>query len=103
MMQSQRKIEAIYELREAAETKARLEMAVERDASPAAREALLDATLEVEARTQDAIEVCHECGHAHPGDRSHAVAANGGGNVIRVDFRTEPDADVQRGSDRDGA
>ncbi len=84
MHQSQEKIEAIYDLREAVEAKVRLEVAVDHHATPAARAALLDATLEVEAKTQDAIEVCHECGHFHAADRAHPREA--GSNVIDVDF-----------------
>jgi hypothetical protein len=88
MSQSQEKIDAIYDLRDAVEAKTRLEAAVDRRPSADAREALLDATLEVEARTQHAIEVCHECGHVHPGDRGHGAGANDN-NLIRVNFRPE--------------
>jgi hypothetical protein len=77
------KIEAIYDLREAAAQKARLEIVVDERPSPGARAALLDATLDVEAKTQHAIEVCHECGHRHASDRAHVER---GENVIQVDF-----------------
>jgi hypothetical protein len=86
MSQSQAKIDAIYDLRDAAAAKARLELALDRNPSPDARDALLDATLEVEAKTQHAIEVCHECGHAHGGG-DHVVGLQG--NVIRVNFRED--------------
>jgi hypothetical protein len=89
MSQSQEKIDAIYDLRTAVEAKARLEAVVDHRPTPDAREALLDATLDVEAKTQHAIEVCHECGHVHPHEREHVV---GGENVIRVNFRPEDDA-----------
>ena len=49
------KVDAIYELRDAVEAKARAEHHLDDDASPAARDALLAAQLEVEAKTQDAI------------------------------------------------
>ncbi|MGD0475700.1 MAG: hypothetical protein ABSB70_21135 [Candidatus Velthaea sp.] len=84
------KIEAIYQLRDAVEAKARAEAVLEHDASPGARDALLAAQLEVEAKTQDAIEVCHECGHEKTAGHAHAptgdahVPAN---NVIQVNFR----------------
>ncbi len=74
------KVQAIYELRKAAEHKAFAEVAVDREGTPEARDALLDATLQLEAKTQDAIEVCHFCGRPHAG------------NVVEVDFRREPDA-----------
>jgi hypothetical protein len=80
MSQSQDKIDAIYDLRDAVETKTRLEAAVDDLPTADAREALLDATLEVEARTQHAIEVCHECGHVHLADRMHANGTGNGAN-----------------------
>lgn len=83
-MLSNKKIAAIYGLREAVETKARAEQALESEPSPEARAALLDATLDVEAKTQDAIEVCHQCGHEHEPDQAHV--GDTGDNVIEVDF-----------------
>ena len=59
------------------------EQALELVPSPQTRAALLDATLEVEAKTQTAIDVCHECGCTHGPDDDH------GGNVIEVNFRQE--------------
>ena len=70
-MQSENKVRAIFELRHAAERKARAEAAVEAERSPEARDALLQASLELEDRTQTAIEVCHECGHEHGPDEPH--------------------------------
>jgi len=95
MSQSQEKIDAIYDLRNAVEAKTRLEAVVEDRPTADAREALLDATLEVEARTQHAIEVCHECGHIHPADRAHGDSTER--NVIRVNFRPE-DGDASEGT-----
>jgi hypothetical protein len=95
-MLSTRKIEAVYDLRAAAETKVRAEVALEQQPSPDRRAALLDASLELEARTQDAIEVCHECGQEHaPGAGHHA--ADTGDNVVNVDFRIDAGA----GEDQD--
>jgi len=65
------KVEAIYSLRDAAEQKAMAEMTLQHDPTAAHRDALLDAQLKLEAKTQDAIEVCHECGHKHPSDQPH--------------------------------
>jgi hypothetical protein len=85
MNQSSEKIEAIYQLRDSAAMKAKLEVAASDNPTPALRDALLDATLDVEAKTQHAIEACHECGHAHAGN-THIE--RGGDNVIRVSFGT---------------
>ena len=84
--QSHEKITAIYALRDAVETKVRAEVAVDARPTPAAKDRLLDATLEVEAKTQNAIEVCHECGHDHHPDQPHTTCTDGS-NVITVDFR----------------
>ena len=101
MTESHDKIDAIYELRDAVEAKTRLEAVVDERPSADAREALLDATLEVEAKTQYAIEACHECGHAHAADRAHVRAHIGPDpdNVIRVNFR--PEATQRREPDGD--
>lgn len=77
------KVQAIYALREAAEAKVVAEYQLEVRPSEERREALLDAQLELEAKTQDAIEVCHECGLPHATDEPHSER---GGNVIDVDF-----------------
>lgn len=85
------KIDAIYELREAVEIKVHAEHDLAATGSDAARDALLDAQLNVEAKTQDAIEVCHECGHSHETAEPHEPAAirERHDNVIAVDFRRE--------------
>jgi hypothetical protein len=85
-MLSNEKIAAIYDLREAVESKVLAEQALDQKPSADTRAALLDATLELEAKTQQAIDVCHECGLAHAGDGPHDRAL-GGDNVISVDFR----------------
>jgi hypothetical protein len=89
------KIDAIYDLRAAVESKAHLEHVFAADTSPAARDALLAAQLDVEAKTQDAIDVCHECGHPHPAADGHVrglPVSRREENVIHVDFRRGADA-----------
>lgn len=81
----QNKIEAIYALRDAAEKSGSAATRLDEHPSPAARDALLAARLQLEAKTQDAIEACHECGHIHGDGDPHGAA--GGSNVIDVDFR----------------
>ena len=68
---SNKKMEAIYSLRDAAEAKAVAEVIAEVNPSPAARDALLEAQMELEAKTQDAVEACHECGRPHAADQPH--------------------------------
>ena len=70
---SNKKTEAIYSLRDAAEAKAFAEARADTNPTPAARDALLEAALELEAKTQDAVEACHECGHPHASDAPHYV------------------------------
>ena len=82
----QNKVEAIYELRAAAEKRATAKLRLEQDPSQAHRDALLDAQLTLEAKTQDAIEVCHECGHEHAGDEPHRRR---GDNVIDLDSKRD--------------
>lgn len=82
------KVEAIYQLREAVEAKAHAERVLETDSSPAARDALLEALLDVEAKTQDAIEICEACGHSHSAGDEHR-ASEPGSNVVHVDFRPQ--------------
>ena len=70
---SNRKTDAIYSLRNAAEAKAVAEVKADANPTPAARDALLEARLELEAKTQDAVEACHECGHSHAVGEPHYV------------------------------
>lgn len=65
MASSQEKIDAIFELRDAAEEKARAEKAVDDDPSPEKRDELLEKQIDLNAKTVAAISVCHECGHEH--------------------------------------
>ena len=82
-MSSEDKVTAVYELRDAVEEKVRAEMRVETHPSAAARDELLEATLEMERHTQRAIEVCHACGRTHRDE----PACPPGENVCDVDFR----------------
>jgi len=67
------KVNAIYSLRDAAEQKALAEMKLRDAPSERHRDELLDAQIKLEAKTQDAIEACHECGGQHPPDKPHLV------------------------------
>jgi len=71
---SKRKIDAIYELREAAEKKGRDEEKLSEDPTPAQRDKLLDSMLEVEHKTVTAITACHECGQEHQPGEPHQTA-----------------------------
>jgi hypothetical protein len=77
MDQSSRKIDAIFELREAAEAKARAEKEVDDAPSAEKRDRLLETQLTLEEKTVAAITACHECGHEHAPDQDHRW--NGGG------------------------
>jgi hypothetical protein len=63
MGRSSRKIDAIYEVRAAAEKKALAEKALAEDPGMEKRDQLLEARL--------TLEVCHGCGHAHGEDEPH--------------------------------
>lgn len=71
MDQSKSKIDAIYELREAAEEKARAEREVDAVPSPEKKDRLLETQLTLEEKTVAAIEACHECGHEHAPGEDH--------------------------------
>ena len=71
MKNSQEKIEAIYDLRAAAAKNAIAEKELDENPSASKRDALLDAQIELESKTQRAIEVCHECGHEHEPGAPH--------------------------------
>jgi hypothetical protein len=93
------KVEAIFELREAVEEKVHAEYSAAREGSPEARDALLDATLKVDEKTQDAIEVCHTCERPHAASEPHTSGESRSASsrigahadsVVAVDF--SPDA-----------
>jgi hypothetical protein len=86
-MDSKKKIEAIYKLRQAAEQKARAERDLEEKPTAEARDALLDAQLELEKSTYNAIEVCHECGHEHAPGAAHVTRDST--NVIELRNRAD--------------
>ncbi len=73
MNQSRRKIDAIYELRRAAEEKVLAEKALEDEPGAKRRDELLEAQMTLEEKTLDAIDVCHECGHAHDSGGAHGA------------------------------
>lgn len=75
-MESKEKIDAIYNLREAAEQKAHAERDLDEAPTPQARDALLDAQEQLEKTTFQAIRVCHECGHEHAESAPHVVSDN---------------------------
>jgi anti-sigma regulatory factor (Ser/Thr protein kinase) len=83
---SAKKVQAIYSLREAAEAKAVAEVKAEAEPSSAARDTLLDAQLHLEAKTQDAIEACHECGYTHSPDDPHHKS-----NILQFPKDREPE------------
>ena len=74
--ESKEKIDAIYELRDAAEQKAHAERDLDETPTPEARYALLDAQEKLEKSTYEAIKVCHECGHEHGEGEPHVVPDN---------------------------
>jgi hypothetical protein len=87
MASSNKKIDAIYALREAAESKALAQHALATDPSVHNRNELLDAQLKLEETTMAAIEVCHECGHSHASGTPHRSPA--ADNVIQLADRRD--------------
>jgi len=84
---SEKKIEAIYELRDAAEEKAHAEHAFANQPTAEQRDALLDAQMNLEEKTFGAIVACHECGHEHGPDEPHFDRSK----VIELRRREKPD------------
>ena len=81
------KIAAIYALREAAERHAKIETEVGAKPTGADRDRLLDARIELEQRTQQAVESCVHCGRLHADEQPRCEPGNGErGSVINVDF-----------------
>lgn len=83
---SAQKIEAIYELREAAEEHGRIDAATAQRHDAAARSLRLAAREKLEEKTAHAIEACHECGRPHADDAPHVER----GNVIEGHFGQQP-------------
>jgi hypothetical protein len=73
---SKQKIDAIFELRKAAEQKGRREKELVENPTPQQRDRLLDSMLTLEAKTAKAIAACHECGHAHEPGGAHGPGLN---------------------------
>lgn len=70
---SNKTTKAMYALRAAAEAKAVAAVRADVDPTPAASDALLEAQLDLESKTEDAVEACAECGHAHASNEPHHV------------------------------
>jgi hypothetical protein len=68
---SRKKIDAIYELRTAAENKAFAEKALADEPLAERRDQLLHAQIKLEEKTIEAIEICHDCGRTHSSDEAH--------------------------------
>lgn len=75
------KVEAVYQLREAAEAHGRAEAEVDLERSPENVDALLEAKELLEVKTVEAIEACEHCAQAHCEDETHVRS-----NVINVEF-----------------
>ena len=81
MRQKVNKVEAVYQLREAAEAHGRAEALLETERSAETVDALLAAKEKLEEKTIEAIEACEHCGEAHCDDLSHKKD-----NVINMRF-----------------
>lgn len=80
------KVTAIYNLREAAAKHAKLEMAVGENPSGRERDELLAARVDLEQKTQQAVETCVHCGRPHSDDVGECATDQTGSSVIPVDF-----------------
>ena len=79
------KLAAIYALRDAAERHGKVEAALGSKPTRQQRDALLDARIELEERTQQALESCMHCGRIHAdGDPDCAPPRD---RIIPVDFQ----------------
>lgn len=85
MRQKVNKVEAVYQLREAAEAHGRAEALLETERSAETVDALLEAKEKLEEKTVEAIESCEHCGEPHCDDASHKKD-----NVITMRFNTKP-------------
>lgn len=81
------KVAAIYALREAAEKHAKLELALGEKPSPEERDRLLDSRIELEQRTQQAVETCVHCGRPHSDEDADCAEEPDPNTVIPVDFQ----------------
>ena len=80
------KVTAIYNLREAAAKHAKLEMAVGENPNGTQRDDLLDARIDLEQKTQQAVETCVHCGRPHTDDVGECASDQAESSVIPVDF-----------------
>jgi len=101
---TKKKMDAVFELREAAEELGRQEQKLEADQSPERRDAVLDARLEVEGKTAEAIDACEDCGREHCEDESHAArrrvaVTRSDGKVVKVEFGKKQTAEVRAESE----
>ena len=78
------KVEAVYELREAAQEHGKAESRIERERTPQNIDRLLEAKERLELKTIEAIASCEHCGESHCDDASHTKT-----NVISVQFGRE--------------
>jgi hypothetical protein len=71
------KVDAIYDLRDAAEEHGLAIADLKADPQSAdAKDAVLEARSKLEAATVDAIESCHHCGKAHATEAHQSAAAS---------------------------
>ena len=82
MQPAKNKVQAVYELREAAEEHGRAEAQIDLDRTPENVDRLLEAKERLELKTVEAIQACEHCGEAHCEDESHKHKSN----VINVEF-----------------
>lgn len=62
-------MQAIYEVREAAEEHARAEVRLEQEPTAEARDELIDSRIRLERSTHEAIISCHQCDRPHGPDQ----------------------------------
>ena len=66
------KVQAVYELREAAEEHGKAEALLDAERSSENVDKLLDAKERLEVKTVQAIQACGQCGEPHCDDATHA-------------------------------
>lgn len=86
------KVEAVYQLREAAEAHGRAEAEFDKDRSPENVDALLEAKELLEVKTVEAIEACEHCAQSHCEDPDHKRS-----KVINVEFGSRDQGEGETG------
>ena len=81
------KVSAIYRLREAAERHDKLAEQIGDVPTGLERQRILDARIELERRTREAVEACVYCGRRHHDDEPDCAPP--GSNVIEGDFGSD--------------